>query len=190
MASILNSPAIQNAAVSITVPQYHLLGEAGTIDKNTELIEGVIVKKMVKSPEHSWLVHQLADWLRRHLPADRLLRQEQPLTFETSEPEPDLAVVAGSAADYRRRHPDAADLVIEVAISSEPIDREKARLYAAAGVSQYWLVLPAANRVEVFTQPTPSGYQQRQQVQGDATLASVAGVPAVTADQVLSGSLN
>lgn len=46
-----------------------------------------------------------------------------------------------------------ADLVIEVALPGhEAQDREvKARLYAAGGVPEYWVIDPAARRVEVLT---------------------------------------
>lgn len=189
MSSILNSPAIQDAAVSITVPQYHLLGEAGAIDERTELIAGVIVRKMVKSPEHSWLVQQLAEWLRRVTPAGHVVRQEQPLTLASSEPKPDLAVVIGTPEDFRRAHPHTAELVIEVAISSEPLDREKAAIYAAAGVAQYWLVLPESGVVDAYADPAPGGYRTCQSARGDFSLSPLAHVAPVAVADLLAGKL-
>lgn len=165
MASILEHAAVRDAALPITVEQYHRLGESGIIDQRTELLHGVIVEKMVKSPEHSWLVQQLVDWLRAGLDASWQVRQEQPLTFADSEPEPDIAVVHGSADDFRRRHPQTAALVIEVALRSEAIDRQKANTYAQAGIDEFWLVLPHAGAVECFTEPTSAGYAQRRLVQ-------------------------
>lgn len=158
MASILENPAIRSAALPISVEQYHRLGEAGIIAQNTELLHGVILEKMVKSPEHSWLVQKLVDWLRTNLPAEWIVRQEQPLTFSDSEPEPDVAVVAAEADEFRTRHPRTAALVIEAAIWSEAIDREKSRVYAAAGVSEYWVVLPQSRTVVVYRQPASAGY--------------------------------
>jgi Uma2 family endonuclease len=158
MASILENAAVRDAALPISVEQYHQMGESGIIAADTELLHGVIVKKMVKSPEHTWLVQRLLEWLRGVLPAVYHLRQEQPLTFDDSEPEPDIAVVSGSAEDFRRRHPESASLVIEVAISSEALDREKAHAYAAANVDHYWLVLPLQRTVECYRLPTPQGY--------------------------------
>lgn len=45
-----------------------------------------------------------------------------------------------------------ADLVIEVVLPGHEVqDREvKARLYAAGGVPEYWVIDPAAHRVEVL----------------------------------------
>jgi len=35
---------------------YHQAGELGLIGKNVELLEGHLVRKMSRSPNHSWLV--------------------------------------------------------------------------------------------------------------------------------------
>lgn len=161
MASILENAAVRDAALPISVEQYHQMGESCIIAADTELLHGVIVKKMVKSPEHTWLVQRLLEWLRSVLPADYHLRQEQPLTFQDSEPEPDIAVVGGDPEDFRRRHPETASLVIEVAIiTSEALDREKGRAYAAANVEHYWLVLPQRQTVECYRLPTRQGYSE------------------------------
>ena len=158
MTSILDNPAIRQAVLSVSVEQYHRLGESGLIHENTELLKGVIVEKMIKSPAHSWLVQSLVDWLRANLPPDVHVRQEQPLTFADSEPEPDVAVVAGCPDDYRSAHPSTALLVIEVAISSGELDREKAHVYAAAGIPEYLIILPEDNCVEVYSVPQLSAY--------------------------------
>lgn len=175
MSSLLDNPAIRQAALSVTVEQYHRLGETGVIGENTELLQGVIVEKMVKSPLHSWLVQYLVEWLRNGLQPGAHVRQEQPLTFADSEPEPDVAVVAGEPANYRASHPSTAFLVIEVAISSAEVDRAKANLYAAAAVLEYVIVLPDERRVDVYTHPDVPGYsQQRSFRPGDVlTLTSL-----------------
>jgi hypothetical protein len=82
---------VRDAVLPFSVEQYHKLGEAGIIAQDTELLRGVIVEKTVNSPEHSWLVQKLVDWLRATVPAGWHVRQEQPLTFADSEPEPDIA---------------------------------------------------------------------------------------------------
>src|SRR5438876_83878 len=60
---------------------------------------------------------------------------------EDSEPEPDVAIVAGKALDYLDGHPSSAALVVEVADSSLRLDRRlKSGLYARAGLAEYWIV--------------------------------------------------
>jgi Uma2 family endonuclease len=113
---------------------------------------------MIKSPKHSWIVASLVDWLRANLGSSFHVRQEQPLTLADSEPEPDVAVVAGGVDDFRHQHPTTAKLVIEVALSSEELDREKVGIYAEADVDEYWIILADQRQVEVYTQPSASGY--------------------------------
>ncbi len=74
---------------------------------------------------------------------------------------------------YAGGHPVAEDvlLVIEVAESSLAYDRStKLRLYAAAGIQEYWVVDCAAETVEVHRAPGPDGYRDVSLVAGVATL--------------------
>ena len=76
------------------------------------------------------------------MPHGYYLRIQLPLAIgERNQPDPDLAVVQGSYRDYEDEHPTTAALIVEVADSSLPFDRNtKASLYARAGVAEYWLV--------------------------------------------------
>ena len=151
MSAILENPAVRRQAETISVELYHRMIERGVVDPRCELIRGTLVKKMSKSHRHSSITAKLMRWLTAALP-EFWVRLEQPLTFADSEPEPDISVVPGDIEDYAA-HPTTARLVIEVAISSEDIDREKGALYAEAGVEEFWLVLPEARAVEVHTGP-------------------------------------
>ena len=183
MSSILDNPAVSSSALRLDVNQYHKLCESGIIPERTELLSGIIVEKMGKSPLHTWTVQFLADWLQRSLASNQSIRVEQPLTFSDSEPEPDLAVVRGTRDDFMRTHPASAELVIEVAISTEQVDREKAAIYAAAGVSEYWLILPTKRTVVVHRHPTDGQYssvteENEQVVRGSETMGFLQLFPA------------
>ena len=86
------------------------------------------------------------------------------MTLESirSEPEPD--VVVNSSPDPRdlrteRSHP---LLVIEVADSSLRFDREdKSRLYAEAGIPEYWIVNLVEDVLEVSRVPANGAYGTR-----------------------------
>jgi len=89
------------------------------------------------------------------------VRQREAIALPTLEsaPEPDLAWVV--QRDYGAQRPTAAEvqLVIEVAGSSLVFDTgEKADLYAAAGIREYWVVDVAARSVEVRRVPLADGY--------------------------------
>jgi Uma2 family endonuclease len=73
-----------------------------------------------------------------------------------SEPEPDVAVVAGDPDDYGRAHPARPVLTVEVADSSLASDREhKGSLYARAGLRDYWILNLVDRVLEVYREPAP-----------------------------------
>ena len=55
-----------------------------------------------------------------------------------SESEPDIAVVTGTARDYKNGHPKTAVLIVDMADASLSFDLEiKRRLYARVGIPEY-----------------------------------------------------
>ena len=63
--------------------------------------------------------------------------------------------------EYDRLVPDRALLVVEVADESLRKDRlVKARLYANAGVPEYWIVNLPQRTLEIYRRPAPEGYGQ------------------------------
>jgi Uma2 family endonuclease len=165
----------------LSVEAYHALGEAGLIPERTELLYGFVYHKMSKSPFHSYLVQMLLDLLLAAIPAGFCVRTEQPITCADSEPEPDLAVVQGGIADFRRAHPRTAELVIEVCVTSHEFDRSKLRAYASAGVKECWLVLGPEKQIEVHRQPAGEQFATCTVHGPGGTLSSTA-VPGFTVD--------
>ncbi len=137
----------------LSLAAYHVLGEAGLIPKNTELLYGFVYKKMSKSPLHSALVRRLSRLLQQVLPPGFFVDSEQPITCETSEPEPDIAVIRGEQDDFWNQHPHTAEFVVEVCVTSHDYDHSKLRAYAMAGVKECWFVLGPEKKVEVYRQP-------------------------------------
>lgn len=161
MQSLLENSGIRDAVLRLDVEQYHRLCSSGIIPERTELLEGVVVEKVGKSPLHTWTVSFLEDWFRKNLPEGLLLRVEQPLTLGNSEPEPDLAVVAGHRDDFRFCHPLRAELVVEVAVTTGELDRAKSRVYAMAGIPMYLLVLPEQKQLVVFDTLRDNAYARK-----------------------------
>uniref|UniRef100_A0A7C2P8H2 Uma2 family endonuclease n=1 Tax=Schlesneria paludicola TaxID=360056 RepID=A0A7C2P8H2_9PLAN len=144
-----------------TVEEYQHLAEIGAIheDDNLELLDGWLVPKMTKIPLRDGTIDVLHDLLREVLPRGWHVRCQNALVTPDSVPEPDLAVVRGTRGRYRGKHPTAADvsLVVEVADSSVTTDRVKGRIYARAGVVEYWIVNLVDWRIERMTGPQPDG---------------------------------
>jgi Uma2 family endonuclease len=91
------------------------------------------------------------------------------VTGETSEPEPDVAVVRGNRRDYLERHPEPREtgILVEVPDSTLRHDRGfKKRIYARDRTPVYWIVNLVDRQVEVYTDPTGPAdvpdYRQRQ----------------------------
>ena len=160
MSTILELPEVRRRVSPLTVEEYHRLGEFNEHGRRTELIRGIIIEKMSKSPLHAALAKRLYDLIARMLPNGLVVRREDPLALADSEPEPDIAVVRGTEAEFFRAHPTTAELVVEVAVSSPALDRENASLYAEAGVKEYWIVLGTERRVEVYRRPENGHYQE------------------------------
>ena len=92
--------------------------------------------------------------------------------LDTSEPEPDVAIVP--LGDYDEEHPTVAYLIIEVAETSLRRDRVvKQRIYAKSGVPEYWIVNTADKCIEIFANPDlASGtYRTVESVPHDGSVA-------------------
>jgi len=160
MVEILEEPSVRSLAIPISVAVYHRMGEEGLVDRKTELIRGVIIEKMSKSPLHSYLTGMLHRLVSAFVGDTGIVRREDPLTLTDSEPEPDVAVVEGTDLDYLTHHPTTARLVMEVCVTSERLDQQKADLYAEAGVEEYWIVMGHRRIIEVYRLPVAGHYQE------------------------------
>src|SRR5687767_4146754 len=124
MSAILEIPEVRQRVSPLSVEEYHRLDEFNENGRRTELIRGIVIEKMSKSPSHSSIGKELYDLIKPLLPAGFVIRREDPLTLADSEPEPDTAVVRGTKEQFSQAHPTTAELVIEVAVSSPGLDRE------------------------------------------------------------------
>jgi Uma2 family endonuclease len=178
MTAILELPEVRRRVSRLSVGEYHQLDEFNENGKRTELIRGIVLEKMSKSPRHRKTASRLYKIILRQVPPGYTAWKEEPLTLRDSEPEPDISVVRGTDDDYDDAHPATACLVVEVAVSSLGLDRELASLYAEAGVEEYWIVLVQERAVEVYRRPVNGRYQEKTTVAADAMLAC-ASVPGV-----------
>ncbi len=156
------------APVRFTVDQYQRMITLGIVPEDTpvELLDGWIVNKMARNPPHDSAILRTQTALIRRLPANWFCRGQSGMTTDTSQPEPDLAVVPGPLELYDHHHPTGHEmaLVIEVSDSTLARDRNvKAPLYAQGGTPIYWILNIIDDWVEVYTEPTAeAGYQRRQ----------------------------
>jgi Uma2 family endonuclease len=151
----------------ITVDEYERMTASGVFNepKKIELIDGYLVTKMPKSPEHSFSTKQVLKALESMLPAGWTWRQGDAVRIPAyDEPEPDVSIVRGADADYRHRLPEVAGvgLLVEVSRTNPSADRLQGIFYARGGIPIYWIVNLVDRQVEVYTDPGPAGYASRQ----------------------------
>jgi Uma2 family endonuclease len=153
-----NDESPRNRVVRWSVDEYERLVENGVLPKRAELIRGLIIERVPKTPLHCALAKWLYDYFMVQLPPGSIVRMLGPLRLADSEPEPDLAVVLGDERSFWEKHPTTAELVVEVAVNSIAFDREKATLYAEAGVKEYWIVLGEEQQIEAYRRPVAGAY--------------------------------
>ncbi len=141
-----------------TREEYDRLVGRGVFDgEPLELIGGQLIVAEPKGTYHVASVGMVGSALRAALPPGWIVRDQSPVALDDeSEPEPDVAVVPGSYADYLTEHPQRPVLVVEVADSSLHFDRRhKGSLYARGGVQDYWVVNLVDRVLEVYRDPGP-----------------------------------
>ena len=149
--------------------EYERLVDMGAFaHEPVELIGGQLFVAEPQGTYHASLVGAVGDALRAVLPAGWIIRIQAPVALDDeSAPEPDVAVVRGTHADYRHAHPRRPALVVEVADSSLSFDRDaKGSLYARAGIPDYWIVDVIGRVLEVCRDPgtdltAPYGWRYR-----------------------------
>ena len=138
--------------------EYERLVDLGVfVGERLELLEGVLVVREPQGSLHAAIVTHIGQVLAAAFGAGWHPRLHAPLALgEHSEPEPDIAVVAGEPRDYVVAHPSTAVLVVEVADSSLRLDRRfKAAVYARAGLREYWILNLVDRALEVYRDPQP-----------------------------------
>jgi Uma2 family endonuclease len=164
-----------------TRDEYDRLVSTGVLEgRHVQLVEGEILEMTPQGPGHATAIQLAGDALHAAFAPGFGVRMQLPLALGTdSEPEPDVAIVRGAPRDYRDHHPRTAELVVEVSDSTLDFDRgRKSRVYAAAGIPEYWLIDLGARLLEVFREPTEAGglvvYARQTQMAPHESIAPLA----------------
>lgn len=158
-----------------TVQDYYRMGEAGILkhDDRVELIEGEIVMMPPIDIAHAEGSDNSQHSLIQSLAGIGRVRCQQPVRLDdSSEPVPDISVVR--VRKYTQ-HPGPADilLLLEVANTSlqEDLGRKK-RLYAAAGIPEYWVLDVVGRELHVFSTPKRGNYAKHEVISAKGTVQS------------------
>lgn len=135
-----------STAAKLTGAEFDAMVQRGAFEvigpRKIELIRGELRIMNPAGPIHDDYVDYLTRWSTREASADVAnIRVQSGFVCDDNRPEPDVLWL--KPMRYGRRHPSAADvlLLIEVADSSLSGElREKADIYAEAGVVEYWVI--------------------------------------------------
>ena len=157
------SPALVQPTPHLwTVDEYHWVLYSGVWEgRKILLIHGELIEIPPPGPIHNMSL-TLADYLFKAIFATGyIVRIQMPLILGiNTDPLPDLAVVAGDPRSLTA-NPTTALLVVEVSDTTLAYDTgEKAGLYAAAGIADYWVVDTVNRRILVYRDPTADSNQK------------------------------
>jgi Uma2 family endonuclease len=144
-----------------TVDQFHYLGDLGVFEgRRAMLIDGVIIEEGPMNPPHRIALELATEVIRGAFGVGWRVCVQMPLVLgQTTDPEPDVAVIAGSPRG-NAVHPTTAALVIEVSDTSLRYDTTvKLGVYAAGGIAEYWVLDVNARQLLVFRDPKPDPAQ-------------------------------
>ncbi|WP_233258222.1 Uma2 family endonuclease [[Phormidium] sp. ETS-05] len=174
----IQTMSVQLLKRKFTIDQYHQMAENGIFapSDRLELIQGEIIEMSPIGSRHAAWVDRLNQLFNRRLPESTIVRVQNPISLgdNQSEPQPDITILAPRSDFYLNAHPQPQDilLLVEVADTSADYDREvKIPLYAAAGITEVWLLDLGAEIWEVYRQPTAAGYQEMQQLPPGSSIA-------------------
>jgi len=161
--------------------QFELMDQAGVfsgVQGRIELIEGKIIQMAPASIDHGSanadVVFAIESALRAlsPRPALKVIVNATLRIGRHSAPLPDVFVMRKSEGENYAQAEQSV-LVVEISVATRGRDLTvKSRLYAQAGIPEYWVVEPKARKVSVFREPQPDGtWALTTILEGDVTVS-------------------
>jgi hypothetical protein len=157
-----------------TITEYEQMVETGILaqDERVELIDGEIVEMSPIGDSHAAFLTNLVHLLVHAVGNSARVWVQLPVRVPPrSKPQPDLAILrprsyrGGAAAED-------VLLIIEVADTSLRYDRTvKMRLYARAGIPEYWIVDTNTETLEIYRSPIGERYADQLRPSRDERVA-------------------
>ena len=150
-----------------SVKEYYRMAETGVLppEARVELLDGKVIDMSPIGPYHGDVTTYLTEIFAAASQGRWRTRVQNSLRLdEHSEPQPDLVLAKPIAGIYRKRHPrpDEVFLLIEVSDSTLEADQEeKIPAYGRAGIPEVWIVNLNELTVEVYREPSFTGYASK-----------------------------
>lgn len=161
-----------------TLDRYHAAIASGIFDDQpVELLQGDIVVMAPEREPHACYSSDGADYLRQLLGNRTAVRETKPVTLpDNSEPIPDIALVKPPLRRYLEHHPYPDDIFWLIEYSDSTLAKDlgaKKRIYAEAGIQEYWISDLKNNRLRIFRDLVDGDYQI-QQILTEGTISPLA----------------
>ena len=142
---------------------YHRIVEMGLLDdRPVELLYGEIVQMSPEGEPHAYYSRTAGEYLMRILGDRALVSPAKPITLPNdSEPEPDITIVERLGREYLTHHPYPENIFWVIEYSNSSLEKDstvKYRIYAEAGISEYWLVNLQRRELIIYRDPRDSEY--------------------------------
>ena len=182
MPATMEAPATLRArkAVMWTRDDCRKLEGTGLLPERWELVQGEIISKMGTNLPHAMIAQRISVWLISVFPSEYILPScsidVAPEDNPISEPEPDITIL-NRPVDQLARNPMPGDIVLLIEVSDTTLDHDlgaKAKLYARAGIAEYWVVDLKARRIHQHREPQPEGYASLRVVGSGEVLSPLA----------------
>ena len=141
-----------------TRQQYLRMCETGVFEgKRVQLVGGEIIEMPAQGNKHYATIERVRDLLVSIFGVGYWVRMQGTLDLDPQGvPDPDIAVVIGDRDSPADENPTTAVLIVEVSDSRLTFDRTtKAGMYAAAGITDYWIVNVPDRQLEIRRDPRP-----------------------------------
>lgn len=165
-----------------TATEFRSMHETGIFryDERLELLDGEVYEAAAAGSKHVACVNRLTHVLMGAL-GDRVMVSVQNSMdlSELSVPEPDLALIKRRADFYDDALPGPGDVLslIEVSDTTYSFDRSvKLRLYADAGIPEYWIVNVRKRSVDIHRRPDGPEFREFERL-FDGEQLTLAAIP-------------
>ena len=177
----------------LTVEEFYALARREGWDEDTrvELLDGEIVWLNPINEPHAGCVNRLNRLFHRRLPEGAaLVAIQNPVRVDVhDEPQPDVVLLRPRGDDYGTATPGPGDVLLLVEVADTNLRSDlgrKARIYADAGIVEYWVVDLRNEAVYVHREPGSGGYRSREvRRRGQALAPRLAPAVTLVVDEVL-----
>jgi Uma2 family endonuclease len=177
LASKSSNMSVQIQRRLFTVSEYNKMAEAGILpERGVELINGEIINMSPIGIRHNAMVSKLTHFLVEQVGQNALVFPQCAfMASEFTQPEPDLALAKFRSDYYVNAMLRSTDLFLLIEVSDTTFNYDnkvKRNLYAAVGVSEYWVVDLDKQKVHTYWDSQEGSYQNSKVYKKGETLCA------------------